>query len=42
MAGWRCRRFFKVWRKDGAEQWVLIHIEVQSQPEDEFSQRMYV
>lgn len=35
-------KLVKVWRNDGAEIWVLIHIEVQGQPEDEFAQRMYV
>jgi hypothetical protein len=35
-------RLVKVWRKDGAEAWVLIHIEVQSQAEGDFPYRMYV
>jgi hypothetical protein len=35
-------KLVKVWRKNGAEEWVLIHIEVQSQPETVFPQRMYV
>jgi len=32
----------KVWRRDGEETWVLIHIEVQSQPDADFPKRMYV
>lgn len=32
----------QVWRRDGTEAWVLIHIEVQGQPERDFAQRMYV
>ena len=32
----------KVWTKDGAECWVLVHVEVQTTREPEFPQRMYV
>src|SRR5208337_1420267 len=32
----------KVWRQQGGEAWVLIHVEVQSQPDDDFPERMYV
>jgi hypothetical protein len=32
----------KVWRLNGQEEWVLIHVEVQSQEETEFARRMYV
>ncbi|HLX64088.1 MAG TPA: hypothetical protein VKX17_22640 [Planctomycetota bacterium] len=32
----------KVYLKDGREQWVLIHIEVQSQPDPQFGERMYI
>jgi hypothetical protein len=32
----------KVWRTNGQEEWVLIHVEVQSQEEAEFPRRMYV
>lgn len=32
----------QVWRRDGREAWVLIHIEVQGQPERDFAQRMFV
>lgn len=35
-------KLVKVWRKDGTEAWVLIHVEVQSQTDDEFARRMYV
>jgi len=31
----------KVWRLDGKEAWVLIHVEIQSQYDSEFPQRMY-
>jgi len=34
-------KLFKVWLKDGAEAWVLIHVEIQSQRDDEFTERMY-
>jgi hypothetical protein len=32
----------KVWRRDGAETWVLIHIEIQAGYEAEFAERMFV
>ncbi len=32
----------KVWRRGGGEQWVLIHIEVQAQPDSTFPERMYL
>jgi hypothetical protein len=35
-------KLMKVWRKDGSEAWVLIHIEVQTTPEADFAWRMYV
>lgn len=35
-------KLVKVWRIDGTEAWVLIHIEVQGQEESDFGQRMYV
>jgi hypothetical protein len=35
-------KLVKVWRKDGEEMWVLTHVEVQSQVEEEFPQRMYI
>jgi hypothetical protein len=35
-------KLVKMWRKDGRESWVLIHVEVQSQEEGHFSRRMFV
>jgi hypothetical protein len=35
-------KLIKVWLKNGKEQWVLIHIEVQGEEDAEFGQRMYV
>jgi hypothetical protein len=35
-------KLVKVWTKDGAERWVLIHVEVQTVREAEFPQRVYV
>ncbi len=35
-------KLVKVWTKDGLERWVLIHVEVQTAPEAEFPERMYV
>jgi hypothetical protein len=35
-------KLVKVWTLGGAESWVLIHVEVQTTPEAEFPQRMYV
>ncbi len=35
-------KLVKVWRKDGEEVWVLIHVEVQSQEQSEFAERMCV
>ena len=32
----------KVWLLDGTETWILIHIEVQSQYQSDFEERMYV
>jgi hypothetical protein len=34
-------KLVKVWRKNGRETWVLIHIEVQTQRERNFARRMY-
>jgi hypothetical protein len=34
-------KLIKVWRSDGEEVWVLIHIEVQGQYETGFAERMY-
>lgn len=35
-------KLIKVWRTNGREEWVLVHIEVQSQPDRDFAQRMFV
>ena len=35
-------KLVKVWRGDGVEVWVLIHIEIQSQAKADFAERMYV
>ena len=32
----------KVFLRDGKEKWLLIHIEVQSQPRSDFAKRMYI
>jgi len=32
----------KVWTVEGRETWVLIHVEVQGQPEPDFDERMYI
>lgn len=34
-------KLVKVWRKDGREAWVLIHVEVQTQRDTDFAKRMY-
>jgi len=35
-------KLVKVWLANGTEIWVLVHIEVQSQAQEEFPERMYV
>jgi hypothetical protein len=35
-------KLVQVWRSDGEERWVLVHLEVQSFEETNFAQRMYV
>ncbi|MBW4622843.1 MAG: cytosolic protein [Cyanosarcina radialis HA8281-LM2] len=35
-------KLVKVWKLNGEETWVLIHIEIQSQEESNFSERMFV
>jgi hypothetical protein len=35
-------KLFKVWLKNQKEIWVLVHIEVQSQSDKDFAQRMYI
>ena len=32
----------QVWRREGMDAWVLIHVEVQGQPEHDFARRMFV
>jgi hypothetical protein len=34
-------KLVKVWRKDGRETWVLIHVEVQTQRDPDFPKRMF-
>ncbi|NWO04469.1 MAG: hypothetical protein HLX50_01835 [Alteromonadaceae bacterium] len=34
-------KLIKVYAKDGSETWVLIHVEVQGEPEEDFAERMY-
>ena len=34
-------KLVRVWRRGGEESWVLVHVEVQSQPDDDFARRMY-
>ncbi len=42
MRGRRLDQLFKVWRKDGGEAWLLVHIEVQGRKENKFPERMFV
>src|SRR5713226_4085684 len=35
-------KLFKVWRTDGTEAWLLIHVEVQARRERGFPERMFV
>ncbi|CCI04735.1 hypothetical protein MICAC_5930021 [Microcystis aeruginosa PCC 9443] len=35
-------KLYKVWLLSGEEVWILIHIEIQSQWEENFPQRMYI
>src|SRR5262249_40963022 len=34
-------KLVKVWRRDGCEAWVLIHVEIQTQRDPRFPKRMY-
>ena len=34
-------KLIKVYAKDGSETWVLIHVEVQGEPEEDFAKRMF-
>ncbi len=38
----RADKLFKVWQQDGEEAWLLVHVEIQGDPEPEFPERMYV
>jgi hypothetical protein len=41
--GWRyADKLVKVWRQSGEETWVLVHVEIQAQPEVAFAERMFV
>ena len=42
MGGRLADKLMKVWKKSGEETWVLAHIEVQAQKENDFSYRTYV
>ncbi len=35
-------KLVQVWRKDGEDAWVLVHIEVQGQERPNFAKRMFV
>ena len=35
-------KLFKVWRRDGREAWLLIHIEIQGKREADFPERMFL
>jgi hypothetical protein len=35
-------KLVKVWRKNGEEAWVVIHIEIQGQVDTEFPERLYI
>ncbi len=35
-------KLFKVWRNDGTQAWLLVHVEVQGQREKDFPERMFV
>nr|VFK12400.1 MAG: hypothetical protein BECKLPF1236B_GA0070989_103428 [Candidatus Kentron sp. LPFa] len=35
-------KLVKVWTLAGREAWILIHVEVQGQPEPDFDERMYI
>jgi len=38
----RVDKLAQVWRKDGSEAWVLVHVEVQNWKDATFAERMYV
>jgi len=35
-------KLVQVWRRNGAEAWVLAHVEIQGEPEPGFAKRMFV
>ncbi len=35
-------RLFQVWRRNGEEVWIIVHVEVQGRREDRFGERMFV
>ena len=35
-------KLFKVWRKDGKQTWLLVHVEIRGRREATFAERMYV
>jgi len=34
-------KLFKIWLNDGAERWLLVHVEIQGEVEEDFPQRMF-
>lgn len=34
-------KLVKVWQLQGEEVWLLIHVEIQAKPEDDFAERMF-
>lgn len=35
-------KLFQVWQRNGTETWILVHVEVQAEPESDFAERMFV
>ena len=31
-----------IWRRDGVEQWLLVHVDVQGRVEEDFARRMFI
>jgi len=42
LGGRRADKLVRVWRQDGGEIWVLVHIEIQESKDGEFAKRMFV
>ena len=38
----RVDKLVRLWRTDGVETWVLVHVEIQSQRDAKFAERMYI